>query len=71
MRGHAAAAHGWLHANGGQDAKCGVEGPGLAALLDGAESGFEAVLGSFVFFAEGGGALVEAGFFGFTGFEEA
>ena len=45
--------------------------PRLAALLDGAEFGFEAVLGGFVFFAKGGGALVEAGFFGFACFEEA
>ena len=28
-------------------------------------------MGGFVFFAEGGGALVEAGYFGFAGFEEA
>ncbi|MCL4781939.1 MAG: hypothetical protein KJZ70_02785 [Bryobacterales bacterium] len=45
--------------------------PGLAALLLAEELGFEAVEGGFVFLAEAGGAVVEAGGCGFLRFEEA
>ena len=44
--------------------------PGFAALLALVERGFEAVEGGFVFLAEFGGALVEAGFAGFFRFDE-